>query len=316
MSAPWISRDERAAIITGMLAHGRASAGSSWVKVPCGFCPIRVGKQDSDRSFAYNRATTGYVCFRCGIKGYVDSENVPEHFAKVPLGPTDVQLAKLRKPPLGYEPIWPGTEGFTAWWTEEARAHLRKRGIPEELWKTAQIGYSNVKWEKSEVEGEKAKYNLAYGRVIVPLLADGGWMGWSGRAVWKDVAKKDKYRLQKHPEFVLYNHDAILVQTEEPVYVVEGVMDALAYWPDAVAVCGDVTEHQLDVLAAAKRPVVFVPDGDAWEKGLARMCRLRLDEVRCGCVRLPPKKDPDEVPKYELWEAARASITADREVSL
>lgn len=314
MTMPRISRDEREAIISAMLAHGRATSGSSWVKVNCEFCPIRVGKQDHERSFAYNRGSTGYVCFRCGIKGFV--EGAPEHFKDVPLGPTDIQLANLRKPPLGYEPIWPGTDGYSGWWTEEARAHLKKRGIPEELWKTAQIGYSTVKWEKSAVEGEKAKYNLAYGRVIVPLLADGQWMGWSGRAVWKDVSKKDKYRLKKHPEFVLYNHDAILEQTDEPVYVVEGVMDALAYWPNAVAVCGDVTEAQIDALLHAQRPVVFVPDGDAWEKGLARMLRLRLDGAYCGVVRLPPKKDPDEVSKYALWEAARESLSCDREVSL
>lgn len=316
MTALHLSRDERTAIIEGMLGNGRAAPGSAWIKLRCAFCPIVVGKEDSGRSFAYNRASSGYICFRCGVKGYL--EGGTERFAHIPIGPTDTQLKALREPPLGYFPIWPGTPGFESPGAADARAHLEKRGIPKELWTRAQIGYSSVKWEitKDENGADKAKYNLAYGRVIVPFLGDGGWMGWSGRSVLKDAQKSDKYRLQKHPDFVFYNHEAIYETTSEPVYVVEGVMDALAYWPNAVAVCGDVTEHQLDVLALARRPVVFVPDGDAWEKGLARMCRLRLDDVVCGCVRLPPKKDPDEVDRYALWEAARASLGSSREVAL
>jgi len=312
LSSDYLSRDERAAIISTMLDSGRASSGSQWVKVDCGFCPLRVGKEDHEKSFAFNRVSTGYVCFRCGVKGYVEGGG--ERFAHIPTGPSDDQLARLRRPVLGYQPIWPGTEGYTATWSYDARQHLQKRKIPEHLWRTAELGVSTVKWDKKP-DGDPT-LNLAFGRVIVPFLVPGGWMGWSGRAVWKGFEKRDKYRLQKHPEFVLYNHDALLVKSEEPVYVVEGCFDALALWPDAVAVCGDVTENQIYALAAARRPVVMVPDGDAWEKGMSRMLRLRLEGARAGCVRLPPKKDPDEVPYADLWEAGRESLGCEREVSL
>lgn len=306
-----LSREERAAIIEGMLAGARSNFGSAWVKVNCEFCPYLVGKTDTTRSFAFNRSSSGYTCFRCGVKGYL--EGAPEHLQGA-TAPTDAQMAALRKPPPGYVPLWTGMWAKSPM-VEPAVAHLEKRGIPRQLWEEAQIGYGlSEPWEQTP-EGKWTR-NLAYGRIIVPVLGDGGWLGWSGRAVWPDCPKKDKYRTARNMEryHVLYNHAALLVETNDPVYVVEGVFDALFLWPDGVAVFGGVTEQHLWALAAAKRPVVFIPDGDAWEAGLAQMLRLRLEGQRAGCIRLPPKKDPDELDPAAFWELGREALISDGEV--
>jgi len=306
-SGPYVGKDERAAMIADALSGARATSGSAWVKVDCPFCPIFAGKMDHEKSFAFNRSSTGYTCFRCGVKGYV--EGASEYFAAIPVDKTQAELDQLRRPVQGYMPLWPGSTMYEHADGNDAREHLRKRGIPENLWRELQIGVC-----------VDPRYELAYRRLIVPFLADGGWMGWSGRAVWPGAPKKDKYRLRKHPDFTFYNHAALLVETDEPIYIVEGVFDSLAFWPDSAAACGNVTHAQLDVLCSLgprHRPLVFVPDGDAWEQGLAWMLHLRLQGVeRCGSIRLPPKKDPDEVSKYDLWEDARLSLSSDCEVSL
>jgi DNA primase len=107
---------------------------------------------------------------------------------------------------------------------------------------------------------------------------------------------------------VLYNHTALHVETERPVMVVEGVFDALALWPHAVAVLGKPSHFQVDALASAKRPVAIVLDGDAWQEGYALAMRLRLAGQRAGSVTLPPKTDPDEVDRAWLEAAVAECI--------
>ena len=86
-----------------------------------------------------------------------------------------------------------------------------------------------------------------------------------------------------------------MVETDEPVMVVEGCFDALPYWPDAAALLGKPGEAQVRSLLEAKRPVVVVLDGDSWEEGMMLSMDLELQGQRSGYVRLPPKQDPNSV---------------------
>jgi DNA primase len=90
--------------------------------------------------------------------------------------------------------------------------------------------------------------------------------------------------------------------------VVEGVFDALALWPDAVAVLGKPSDQQVDALINAKRPVVIVLDGDAWLEGKWLAARLCLRGKRAGHIRLPPGVDPDEVDRKELEQQAMEAL--------
>ena len=75
-----------------------------------------------------------------------------------------------------------------------------------------------------------------------------------------------------------------------------------------VACLGKPNEAHLALLQEARRPVVVVLDGDAWEEGEALSLRLRFEGLRAGFVRLPPKTDPDEVSPALVWDWARASL--------
>jgi DNA primase len=146
--------------------------------------------------------------------------------------------------------------------------------------------------------------------VVVPILSpDGEWLGHVGRSWQKDAELPYLYGKGLQRRETLYNAAALNVQTDKPVMVVEGVLDALALWPDAVAVLGKPSEPQIWALADAARPVAVVLDGDAWSEGEALAMTLRLEGQRAGSVRLPPKTDPDEVDRGWLDEEVRRCLT-------
>jgi hypothetical protein len=171
----------------------------------------------------------------------------------------------------------------------------RRRGLARELIEEAGIGAC--------VSGYWS------GRIIIPTLAPdtGEWMWYVGRE-WFDGGEKPYLYPKGGRAGVLYNHSALLVETETPVLVVEGCLDALACWPDAVAVLGKPNPSQIDALVATRRPVCVVLDGDAYDDGWALAMKLRLEGQRAGSVRLPPRVDPDEVDAGALWDAVARAL--------
>jgi hypothetical protein len=143
-----------------------------------------------------------------------------------------------------------------------------------------------------------ARRGEAAGRIVVPLLETGGskWLGWVGR-IWR---KREGVLPYRYPAgmprgALLFNHDALLVETAEPCMIVEGVFDALPHWPRAVACLGKPSRGQLTALMAARRPIVVVLDGDAWREGqaLARLLTFRGRSTKW--LRLPPAVDPGDI---------------------
>lgn len=286
----WQERNELA---EAALQGARSSGGGEWLRAECPFCPSVVGKRDTSRAFSINRQHWGWHCFRCGTAGHLDR----------PAGEDVVQqertAARIERPehylPLGEEP------GATAHVTEQARRYLVARRVAPRLWAEARIGAC--------AQGRYA------GRVVVPILSGDTWLGWVGRAWSRKVPKPYIYPSGPWRGRALFNH-AALHTSGEVLYVVEGVFDALALWPNAVAVLGKPSHEQVEALLLSRRPVVVVLDGDAWVEGWSLAMRLRLMGVRAGSVRLPPKTDPDQVPLADLWEAGRAALASSDAVRI
>ena len=94
---------------------------------------------------------------------------------------------------------------------------------------------------------------------------------------------------------LLYRQEILTVETSAPVFVVEGALKALHLWPHAVATLGKLTADQLRLLTSARRPVVFLADGDAW----GRRSPTPPPCARTGSPRArstPPKTDPNDYP--------------------
>jgi hypothetical protein len=265
-----------------LLSRGRATY-KGYVRANCPFCLGKRGTEDRRQSFGVSGKTGKYECYRCGtwgrLRGFIEE---PTEREEVPYG---VQ------PPEGFYPL----AGDTSLALAPARDYLfRGRGVREEL--AASLGI-----------GACASGRMG-GRVVVPVFGRAGdWLWYSARS-WVPKAEVPYLYPQGNKRGLMFNGEALQVGSEIPLLVMEGVFDAIAHLPCAVAVLGKTTEDHLDGLAQARRPVVFVPDGDEWESGYALSLRLRLRGVVSGAIRLPPRVDPDGIGKGELSDLAMEAL--------
>lgn len=275
--------------IVNSLYSGKVNS-NGWVRLNCPVCEERTGKDDKRAAFGFNVKTLFYSCFKCGFKG------------KLKESPDEIQTIEIREShdpvaigqPEGFIPL-ASEEGRTALSLEPARDYLMNRGIPQKLWKEANIGACAF-----------GKYE---GRIVVPVLGEQNeWLGWVGRIWVKKGHMPYLYPPGMSRGDILYNISALKENLDKPIMVVEGVFDVLALWPDAVAILGKPSHWQVQMLAQSKRPISVVLDGDAWQEGLALSLTLRTMGQRAGYVRLPPKKDPDEVDRTWLNNQVEESI--------
>ena len=273
--------------------------GRAWSRVSCPFC-ADDGHIDRKHSLGVSSSTGRYECFRCGTKGRLDAP--PDPSAVFPS--REEQRERVLMPPPDEYVALASDRGMRAASLSPAREYLNGRGVCDTaVWRKYQIG--------AAADGYWA------GRVIIPMLSheDGEWLGWIAR-LW---CKPSPHAEGRHGMKYLYpkgmprgqtfwNHRALFVESDDPVMVVEGALDALPFDEDAVACLGKLSHAQMDALQETARPVVAVLDGDAWAESWALAARLRFEGKRAGFVRLPPKVDPDEVDPEWLREEARRSL--------
>jgi DNA primase len=273
------------------LAHAAAREtkprASGWWRGPCPFCP----PCKTDSTFSFQPSTGHWHCFRCGTGGSLEPDDFTDTLASVSVDTGQ----EARQPPEGFLPLGYG-DGLKAMSAAPARKYLAKRGVSADTIRRLQIGC---------VLGSGRYAN----RIVVPILAGGHWRGWVARDFTGKAAKKYLNPRGSWRSDILFDIDSIAIETDTPCLLVEGVFDALPFAGDAAAVLGKPTEDQISLLKwTARRPICVVLDGDAWEEGWTLGLRLRLEGLRAGSVRLPPKKDPDQVDPAWLLSEARESI--------
>lgn len=255
----------------------------------CPRCLERTGKED--RHGALCVWPSGFAkCFKCKLIAFLsDFDGVPSR--------ADSERAPVAALE-GFEPLYESVNDrivATSRCLEPARLHLHSRGIKKRVLLATGVG--------ATVEGVYAD------RVVFPLLDDdGAWLGFVSRSWLKSSKQKYKNSTGLAREGYLYNSQALFAERESPVYVVEGICDALSLWPDAVALLGTLSQGQFRVLTGAARPIVFLLDGDAWEEAESLALGLRLWGKRVGAVKLPATLDPDELPRDEIEAAAREAL--------
>jgi hypothetical protein len=270
----------------------------------------RKGTADGKRSLGVYFVSGYYRCHRCGAVGRaaLGGRAVDEPDIAVPT----VELG----PPDGYTPLW-REPGLSAETLMHARLYLDRRGVHAQTVAEAKIGAC--------FDGPCA------GRIVVPVFSQDGsaWLGWSARKWDVPRVADDMFagaqdsvrrfgRRRSPPKYLtaegmdreseLFNGAALLVETDVPALAVEGVFDALPYWPDVVAFLGKPSEGQIEKLSRSRRPVVVAMDGDAWIEGEMLCLRLRMDGALAGWLRLAPKTDPGCSDPEVLWRRALAAV--------
>lgn len=286
--------------------------GKGWIRVNCPLCEDRTGDRDKRLSMGLNTATAGFVCHRCQATGMI-----PEHLRDlIPFHPEDdgefddgmgekVEEERWIQPAEGFVEIFSdmNAESITL---KPARAYLlgtgmqpsgfMARGLNLDVCKAARVG--------------TALSGYLGGRIIVPFLdhdPKDPWLGWVARDYIGEQEPRYRYPKGMRRDR-LWNERQLFIETDEPVFVVEGVLDALPFWPNAVAFLGKPTKKHRPILLEAKRPVVIALDGDAWEEGWALAQMLRFLGIHATSVKLPPKLDPATVSKEWLLNLARENL--------
>lgn len=286
---------ERCAAVEEALAGPVVREGAN-LRVLCPFCTSsKTGRADHSMNVA--AATGVFHCFRCDTKGKLRRAPDPAAAELADAQAAARRVVEIEPPegfiPLGYEP------GLSAESLADARAYARKRHITPVLARELKVG--------AVLDGYYA------GRLVIPVLAADGatWHGWVARD-WTGRAERPYLYPRGMPRGAhMFNGDALAEETDAPCLIVEGVLDAVPFWPDAAAVLGKPSKDHAAAMAAARRPVVVCLDGDAWREGWALAARLRLDGARAGFIHMPPRKDPDEM---VAWVREEMTACLDRDL--
>lgn len=246
-------------------------------KVCCPFCPSKIGRVDTLYKLQLNKAKGVYYCYRCESKGRTNLDWIA--------GPVVVDQSERPIPVLPPEFVgFVGNEASVA--LAPYRTYLQKRNL----------------WEASLTIKAGACLTGKYaGRVIVPHrlkrftdLGEEVVVGFAARAIMKGVEPRYLYPPGMDRKTHLFGEAFPLT---EDLWIVEGPLDALALYPEAVACFGKaVTDEQMDLvvsMAKMHREIIVCLDGDAWEEG--RILSVQLYLRGCENVRwckLPPGEDP------------------------
>lgn len=252
-----------------------------WVRASCPLCEQRTGKRDVHQSMGLNCATGGFVCHKCQSTGWLKGVAVGVPADEI-TGERPPEPAVVVESCEGYLALGQGA-GASAAATEPHRQYLKSRGVTREIARAAQIGCVLSGWHA--------------GRVVVPhLLPDAPqfnpWAGWVGRDITGHA--RLKYRYSKGLRRAhMWNEAALSVETSAPVLLVEGVFDALPYWPDVCAFLGKPTALHFATLSAHRgRPIVAALDGDSWEEGWVLAQKLRFAGCPAHHLVVPAGEDP------------------------
>lgn len=271
---------------------------TGWGRVQCPFCLARVGKADRRRSFAFYFPKGIFKCHRCGIKGRLNGY-VTEHTEEEYAAPTytrtrapDWFLPSTRRDVLQSIVARPGI------------LYAERRGFDFAI--RAALGMGVV------VSGEYAE------SIVVPHRGgDGVWWGFTARK-WFSVCPQPYMYPPGMRRDRLYNDQVLQEDTEDPVLLMEGVLDTALYTPDGIGGLGKPIEAHVDVLRRARRPICVVLDGDAWKEGERFMYRLRFEKLCAGAIRMPPGRDPNDkqIDPSVVRRAALRSLKETRAVRI
>lgn len=272
-------------------------AGSRTTRGVCPFC-VRGGHATRKRNLELDRATGRWFCYRCHKAGHLDGWE-PDEGA--------IRAARVLGEGVPFFPIpegWYELGHGKSTIVSRAYCYARSRWLSQSAIVQARMGIITHK----PVEEDEQDFR---NRLIVPILDrdNENWLGYVGRDLTGRSSLTYMYKRGMLRGRILYNQKVIYEKTDEPVLVVEGTLDTAYLWPNSVAVLGTWSEDQFQILLESQRPVVVVLDGDAWRKGEALAMKLKLHGLRAGHVRLPPTKDPDEVPKQWLAHEVQKSLS-------
>ena len=130
--------------------------------------------------------------------------------------------------------------------------------------KWAQVAYAYLESRKIDADAytfflSMKKTDKWFKRLIIPFYKDKKLIYYTGRDLTGKARKKYENPLVERDN-VIFNFDLLLDYEETPLYIVEGVIDALSI-PNCIAIIGNkLTEGQIEWINRSNRQKIFIPD--------------------------------------------------------
>lgn len=302
-------------LVQSALEDSRARIHGNAARAPCPVCEGERGKRDGKLALSINLTTTAYHCHRCKLSGYLDRE------AAELAGKAREFLSETKPSEQAINDLLTDWYQRTSWVRGGAMVSEPMRRVNPNIGELERS--RNVNLERNDVVVFIGRMADEFGVVAVAFLVAGPGestipttaglyreghrefsgilKGWVLRSFVEGVPKYQNCPLMLRAE-CFFNEAAVYRPTSEPLVVVEGCFDAVSRAPNGVAVLGSLSQWQRERLLLAPRPVLIVPDGDAWEAGRMDAMELAHYGQTAGFLRLPPGKDPDEFSNVE-WKA-------------
>jgi hypothetical protein len=281
-------RDSHVIIQTQLLSKRPNSKG--WVRVNCPLC-VERGEPTPDKKLSLGvQVNSGWFhCWRCDAKGFLDG--------------TDRTDFEKRAPKDGFKSI-DLPEGFFL--------------LDENKCESLQPAWDYLTNHRNLSEDEIRLHCIGAcltgrfaGRVVIPVYSNDDRIVYWVTRKWVRKCSKPYLNPSHEREGLFFGEELLVEESSIPLLCVEGVFDAIAHYPHAVATLGKVTEPHLERLMKVRRPVVFVRDGDARDEGICCALRMQMNGFAygTGSVDLGAKVDPDEITHEVLMYEAELSLT-------
>jgi 5S rRNA maturation endonuclease (ribonuclease M5) len=153
------------------------------------------------------------------------------------------------------------------------------------------------------------------GRLLIPYFFRGKIVFWQGRSLDDSLISPRYKNPSANKENIFFNMDEIYRHTTEPLFVVEGPLDAVSIGKNAIALTGStLSEFRLHELkkVATKRKVIFVIDKNL--NGYKLGQKLLKEEVENWFITMFPDNIDDSNDALQqlgrIWTVAHLTSTA------
>lgn len=243
-------------------------------------CPVCSDYQERG-AFKFDADTTGYNCYNCGARFRYEegsgklSKNAREilsHFGIERSDLTDIRSVmftnvKKEEADISLEAM------------KKVNLFTPEVALPSHSFPIGYDGHEDVQLPLAEYLTNrridplacKAYFSLDKSylrRVIIPYFRDGKIIYWQARTI--DPGVKPRYLNSPiSRDAVMYGYDELFTWRETPLFVTEGVFDAISL--SGICILGSsLNAAKLEVLKRCRRRLIFVIDRDKTGEGLGR----------------------------------------------
>lgn len=221
--------------------------------------------------FLHDGVYTSVHCWNCGIKAKYEegSGRLSRNFRQIleAFGITKDDLIQLKSGVLA-KPVAEPT--ITLSTLSSIKLHAPEVQLPERSLPIGADGYEELQLPIAEyllsrrIDPVSVKAHFSTDprysrRAIIPFFRDGKIIYWQARSI--DQVKPRYLNCSVSRDAVMYNTDKLFTYDERPLFIFEGVFDAMVL--DGVCLLGSsINAGKMDLLKRSRRNLVFVIDRD------------------------------------------------------